>query len=643
LIPNHPVFSANKWKVVSPNNKIEFEISKAKKVLEYSVIFQKKNIINHSLIQFNLGKEGVFSQNLDFGKAKTQLVHNRYHLMVGKNSEIDEDCNELWVPILDKSNHIEIDLRIRVFNDGIGFRYEFPKQSGKLEIREERTEFNFTGNPKVLTLFRPNFTTSHEGIYSRLNLNSIKNDTLMDLPTLFEWDSTIYAGVSEANLVDYAGMYLIKKDGILVSELSPLPDSSGLKVKGDYPFLSPWRVIWLGNRVGSLIESNILTNLNEPLKIIDTSWIKPGKTSFPWWNGNVTPDTDFAPGNNFETNKYYIDFCAKAGIEYHSVVEYGLHEWYVSDGVYFQPGPHTDASKPVPGLDIQKICDYAQEKGVGIRFWVHWKALYPILDKAFDQYQKWGIKGLMVDFMDRDDQEMVRIQHEILVKAAAHHLHIQFHGAYKPTGIQRTYPNEFTREGTLNYENNKGSNIVDPDQDINIPFTRMLAGPTDYHLGGFRAIARDKFKVQYTAPLMLGTRTHMMAMYIVLENPLGMVCDYPNAYIGQPGFEYIQKLPTVWDETKVPGAKVGEWVAIARRKGNKWFLGAISNWNSRNIILPLDFLGEGKFKAHIYLDAPDADSNPNHLIEKDLIIDESKSLQLKMEKGGGIAIEFTRI
>jgi alpha-glucosidase len=198
-------------------------------------------------------------------------------------------------------------------------------------------------------------------------------------------------------------------------------------------------------------------------------------------------------------------------------VEYGLHQWYMDDGVGFQPGPHADVTTPVPGLDMQQICDYAKEKNVGIRFWIHWAALYPKLDTAFKLFEKWGIKGMMVDFMDRDDQEMVNIQEEILQKAAKHKLHIQFHGAYKPTGMHRTYPNEFTREGTLNYETNKWNETgLSPDHDLDIIFTRMLAGPADYHLGGFRAVKPEDYKTRYTRPLMIGTRCHMLAMYVVL-------------------------------------------------------------------------------------------------------------------------------
>lgn len=251
---------------------------------------------------------------------------------------------------------------------------------------------------------------------------------------------------------------------------------------------------------------------------------------------------------------------------------------------------------------------------------------------------------MMCDFMDRDDQEMVNMQTEILQKAAAHHLHIQFHGAYKPTGLSRTYPNEFTREGTLNYEVNKWDDKgLSPDHDIMIPFTRMLAGSTDYHLGGFRAVPQDKYVCQYTRPLMLGTRCHMLAMYVVLQNALGMVCDYPAAYEGQPGFEFIKAVPTVWDETKVLDAKVGEYIVIARRKGNDWYVGAITNHEGRSLTIPLNFLGAGTYASTVFADAPDDATLPNDLVKTQGTVNSSGTLPLHLAPaGGGMAAVFTK-
>jgi alpha-glucosidase len=286
---------------------------------------------------------------------------------------------------------------------------------------------------------------------------------------------------------------------------------------------------------------------------------------------------------------------------------------------------------------MKEVCDYAKSKGVGVRVWVHWAALYPKLDNAFAIFEKWGLSGMMVDFMDRDDQEMVNIQEEMLQKAAMHKLHIQFHGAYKPTGTQRTYPNEFTREGTLNYEVNKWGSIT-PDHDLDIVFTRLIAGSTDYHLGGFRAVPDSLFRIQYTRPLMLGTRCHMLAMYVVLENPLGMVCDFPAAYEGQPGFEFIKEVPTVWDETKVIDASLHNYIIVARRKGNDWYIGSINNHESRQLNINFDFLKEGKYTATVYKDANDID--PNHIMKEVKPIDKKTNLSIKLAAGGGMVIHI---
>ena len=611
----------------------------------YSISFRGKQLIQPSSIGLAF-ESGSFGLNTVLHSAEHREGFENYQLVTGKTKFVSSHYKEVLIHLEEvNSKFSRVDLRIRAFDDGIAFRYEFPIQANitSLSLTDEKTTCIFSDDPMVKTLFLPSYTTSHEGLYSTLPWSLIKEDTLMDMPTLFEFPGKIYMAITEAALLDYAGMYLTKHEGKILSKLSPLPRQDPLKVIAKLPHHSPWRVFMISDRIGSLIESNILTNLNDSCKIANLSWLKPGKTTFPWWNGNVTPDTSFAPGNNFETNKYYIDFCARNGIEYHSVVEYGLHEWYTNDGGGFVPGPHVDVTKPVPGLDMKEICDYANSLGVGIRVWVYWSALYKDLDNALAQFEKWGLKGMMVDFMDRDDQEMVNIQTEILEKAAAHHLHIQFHGAYKPTGLSRTFPNEFTREGTLNYETNKWNEEgLSPDHDVNIPFTRMLAGSTDYHLGGFRAVPKSKFKVQYTRPLMLGTRCHMLAMYVVLENTLGMVCDYPRAYEGEPGFEFIREIPTIWDETKVLDAKPGEYILIARKKNSVWYLGSITNHDGRDLKVDLNFLGEGNFTAEIYSDATDVAKDPNHLVKQTRSISKSDLINLHLSPGGGSAIRIIK-
>jgi alpha-glucosidase len=629
----------------SPDGNIEFRFSLAHGDPKYEVSFKKNLLILASELGLHFREVELIHQLKLIEKPKFSEGIESYELPVGKNRIVREQYKEAEISLTSIAvPGRKLIIRVRAFNDGLAFRYELPAQPGwdSFELVEEHTSFRLATNPTVHALFLPNYTSSHEGEYTTSAWDKLKEDSLMDMPALLEFPGHIFMGITEAALLDYAGMYLMKEKDKLRCRLSPLPGQDLIKVRAKLPHQSPWRVLLLSDRIGSLIESNLLTNLSPPCAIRDLSWLRPGKTTFPWWNGNVVPDTINAPGNNFVTQQYYIDFCARNGIDYHSVVEYGLHQWYVDDGIPFSPGPHADVTRAVPGLDMKEVCDYAKSKGVGIRVWVHFFALYPKLDTAFALFEKWGISGMMVDFMDRDDQDMVNMQTEILQKAAAHHLHIQFHGAYKPTGLSRTYPNEFTREGTLNYESNKWSKRVTPDHDIQFPFTRMLAGSTDYHLGGFRFVTDSAFIVQYTRPLIISTRSHMLGMYVVLENYLGMVCDYPAAYEGQSGFDFICQVPTIWDQTKVLDAKVGEYILIARKKNDQWWLGAINNHQPRSISFSLKFLDPGQYEMTMYRDAPDADVNPNHLIKEIMTVDSGQTLQINMSVGGGAAFHFKK-
>ncbi len=633
-------------KLSSPDGNLAFSFQLVNKSPQYSVSYKKKDLISNSSLSLAFEGAGEFRKNIKIDNPVITDKEEKYELVVGKTKSADDAYREAIIPLEETvAPFRHVNVVARVFNDGIAFRYEIPlqKEWTSYALTDEHTEFALTGNPVVHALLFPNYTSSHENEYTILPLQQIAADTLMDMPALFEFPGKIYMAITEAALLDYAGMYLIRHNNRLRGTLSPLPGQTSIKVKATLPHNSPWRVMLISDRIGTLIESNILTSLNAPCKIKDVSWIQPGKTTFPWWNGNVVPDTINAPGNNFVTNKYYIDFCARNNIEYHSVVEYGLHEWYVNDGAGFQPGPHADPAKAVPGLDMKEVCDYAKSVGVHVRVWVHWAALYPKLDSAFAQFERWGLSGMMIDFMDRDDQLMVNMQTEMLEKAAAHHLHVQFHGAYKPTGLSRTYPNEFTREGTLNYECNKWGRRMSPDHDINFPFTRMLAGATDFHLGGFRAVPDSLFVVQYTRPLSRGTRCHMLGMYVVLESYLGMVCDYPEAYEGQPGFDFLKQVPTVWDETRVVNAEVDNFITIARRHNNDWFMGSINNHEERRLRVGFDFLADGDYEAEIYTDAPDADIYPNKLVKEIRKITNKDSFIFTLKKGGGEVMRIRKL
>jgi len=628
--------------VKSPDGEIEFQFELKKNAPYYKVKFGNQLLIDESPLGL-VFKDAELQKNLKLGKPEYNEVDTTYKLVVGKTSEARDHHNEMILPFTGKDQK-KFNIVVRVFNDGVGFRYEFPEQDWKsYELVDEKTSFNIAGNPTVYSMFWGSYDTSHEALYHIMPFKEIPKDTLMDMPGMFNFSDKAYLSITEANLRDYAGMYLKKKDGYLETQLSPLPGQDEIKVKAELPHHTPWRVILIGDRVGTLIESNIITSLNEPSKIDDTSWIKPGKTSFHWWNGDIVPDTTFAPGINFKTNKYYIDFCAKHNIPYHAVIGYGGIAWYKSDASGFSViGPNTDLTKPVASLEMQRICDYAKEKGVSINVWVHWEALYPQLEEAFAQFEKWGIKGLMVDFINRDDQEMVNIMEEILESAARHKLYIQFHGSFKSTGLHRTYPNELTREGTYNYEQNKWrKKPISPEHDLNVVFTRMLAGSSDYHLGGFRAVLPENFKIQYTRPLMTGTRSHMMAMYVVLESYLSMVADYPEAYEGEPGFDFVSEVPTIWDETVVPEAKLESHVVIARRKGDNWYVGSLNNSEKKSVSFTFDFLKKGQsYQATIYSDDAKTNSNPNHIKIEEKTFQKGDKFEFQMASGGGLVIKL---
>ena len=387
------LIAQNIVRLKSPDGRIDFSLKANEDVPVYSIAFKKKPLIENSSLNLDLEEGRMLRQAFISQAPIRKEVNENYKLIVGKASIVNNHYRQAIISLQDKLNkNYKINVEVRVFNDGVAFRYSLPKQDDRssFTLLNEKTQFRFTADPVVKLLLLPNFTTSHEGLYTSAPLSEIKEDTLIDMPALFQFPNKTYMAITEAALLDNAGMYLIKRNGVLQCQLSPLPGQEKIKVKAKLPHHSPWRVLLISDRLGALIESNIITSLNAPSSIEDISWIKPGTSTFPWWNGTVIPDT-VKGGNNFETNKYYIDFCATNNIRYHTVVEFGGHEWYTNDGEGYQPGKNFDITKPVAGLDMKQICDYGKKKGVGIRVWTHWKALYPKLDEAFALFENWGL------------------------------------------------------------------------------------------------------------------------------------------------------------------------------------------------------------------------------------------------------------
>ena len=629
-------------RVSSPSGKITIEVKVQSKRPVYSISYAGKTVIAPSEVGFDFAEE-YFGEGVAMGKVSRRKVNDDYNLPVGKTSHVHAVSNEMTVPLVEKTGlKRRVNMVVRAFDDAVAFRYEFPEGNNQLAIKNEVLDINPAGDPMFTALPLPAFINTHEGRYTIGKIAALEEGKIMDMPITMEFPGHIIMSVTEANLRDYSGMYLVRKGNKLTSRLSPRMDHPELSVIANRPHKTPWRVFFVSNKAGDIIASNVLTTLCDPCTAEDLSWLKPGKTTFPWWNDTCVPDTTFQAGNNFLTAKYYIDFAADSGLDYHSVYGYGDMPWYFDDGPSFGwAGPNADLTRPVGQLDFPAVCRYAHHRGVDIHVWLNWRALYKDIDRVFDKFNEWGVKGMMVDFMDRDDQEMILIQEDILRKAMEHKLFIQFHGASKPSGLVRTYPNEFTREGTLNYEVYKWDGLtLGPDHDISMPFTRMVAGAADYHLGGFRAVTTEEYKPRFHRPLVTCTRAHMLGMYIVLESYLQMVCDDPEAYRNQPGFKFLCGIPTNWDETVVPAAEVNKYAVIARRHGKDWFIGAINNSEARTLEIPLDFLGNGIFTAEICSDAPDSAENPNHILESSMDV-QGGTLTISLASGGGFAAKIS--
>lgn len=604
----------------------------------FAVARSGRTVIEPSALKISLAQSGPLAEGCQLLSAQEDRLDDTFTLPWGKSRLVRNHCSRASLQFKSGAG-ILWDLELRAYDDGVALRYGLPEQDGLRDfvLEAEATEFRLAGNPSVLFSTVPNFTTPHERPFEHRTYSELPNKTLIDMPLLAVWPGGLSAALTEARIRDFPGMYLERAadstSTVLQARLSPLPSRPEACAVGRTPHWSPWRVILLADAAGRHLESNLLLCLNDPPRG-DFSWVQPGKTTWHWWNGTAEQGLPFQSGMNFETHKRYIDFCARHGITYHAVVA-DDRPWYKQSLVSFGPGPDTDILTPRPELELPKILEYAKQRGVQIRLWVHWRPLNEHLEEAFTRYEQWGIAGLMVDFLDRDDQEMVQFCERVLESAARHKLHIQFHGSYKPSGEQRTYPNLVNREGVLNLEYLKWCAECTPQHNVDVAYTRVLAGPTDYHLGGFRSVSPAQFKPQNLNPTVLGTRCHHLAMYVVYENPMPMVCDSPSAYEGQPSFEFIEGVPTTWDETRFLAGEAGQFVVVARRKDATWYLGGMTNDTSREIVLPLDMLGTGEYDAKVFVDGSMSQDKPNEIRIERRTVTTGQSLKVAMASGGG--------
>lgn len=621
---------AKDYKVSSPDGKIFLSVNVGADI-KWSATIDGKEVINSSKIAMILDNCKVLGENEKVRKVKISPLNETVKPVVAnKRSEITNNCN-----ILEISFSSGFSLQFRAYNDGVAYRFEtFLKDD--IIVKNEVSDYIFPSGAHSFYPLETSFMSHNERTFIYSSLDTITSKHLASLPTLFQVNG-INVLVTESDIEDYPGMWLLGAgSGKISATWSKYPETEKLnrdrdlfvtstrnyiaKTRGTRTF--PWRAFVIARNDIKLLESDLVFNLAAPNKIEDTKWIKPGHVAWDWWNANNIYGVDFRAGINNDTYKYYIDFASKNGIEY-IILDEG---WYTLGNVVEQ----------IPGIDVQELCKYAESKHVGVILWVVWKGFWDKIDEAVVLYEKWGVKGVKVDFMQRDDQKIVNFYLEAAKKTAAHHLLIDFHGAYKPDGLGRTWPNALTREGVKGMENNKWSKDINPDHDVTLPFTRMVAGPMDYTPGAMINMDQTNFTPQFTRPESQGTRAHQVALYVIYESPLQMLSDSPSNYIKeQETTDFIVKIPVVWDDVIGLDGKVGDYILLARRSGKEWFVGALTDWTNRDLELDLSFLPAGEYNMDIFQDGINADRYSGDYKHLKTSVKQGDKVKIHMAPGGG--------
>jgi alpha-glucosidase len=634
--------TAKTYQVKSPDGKIAINISAGESV-NWSVKHETTDVLLPSEISISLDNGIVLGKSVTAKKAFTTTVNETISTPIYKKDAVQDNCNQLT--LIFKGDY---GLIFRAYNDGVAYRW-FTQKKDSITISNEEANFNFKDDDKVLLPFvndyrnKDKFNTSFESHYDNLNISAIKKDTLAFLPVLVDVGNPIKAVILEADLQQYPGMYLTPGEGNNLHGVFakvPTEESRGgynsinyvVEKRADYIAKTsgtrsfPWRVVVISTEDKQLADNDMMQRLAEPSRLTDISWIKPGKVAWDWWNDWNISHVDFKTGINVPTYKYYIDFAAANKLEY----------------IIIDEGWSDDHDLNISKLDVQAIVDYGKQKNVGVILWSTWYAITRAPDALFAKFAQMGIKGFKIDFIDRDDQRATSSLYELAQLAANHHLLVDYHGMYKPSGLQRTYPNVINCEGVKGLENMKWGVDNQPGYDVSIPYIRMMSGSMDYTPGGMRNATKAAFRPVNSNPMTQGTRSHQLAMYTIFEAPLQMLSDNPTIYMReQESTDFIASIPTTFDQTVALDGKVGEFVSIARRKGNTWYAGVMTNWNPREITMDLSFLGNGSYKAIIFEDGVNANHDATDYTRKVITVTAKDKLTIKMASGGGWAATFS--
>lgn len=510
----------------------------------------------------------------------------------------------------------------RAYDDGVAFRFLLP-EGQKVELKGEKTALLFPNDPKCEVT---EYSSSHENSWLDRKVSQLDRSKLYDFLMLCASGSgRTHFAVTQSDFTSYAGAALKPIDGGVEVRVTPRVDRKDVAVVSPSGLKSAWRVVMMADRAGELIESHLIGNL-APQAQGDFSWVRPGLAAWDWWSG---PTAGEKP--TMERFRRFIDFAAQSGFRYF-LIDAG---WPLNATPCCDADPKTDITRPNPTIDMQGLVKYAADKGVGLLLWAHWKHVDPRMEEVLDTYQRWGIKGVKVDFMERDDQQMVEFYDRLARETAKRHLLLDMHGAFHPMGLARTYPNYITQEGVMGLEYDKFPwGKVTPGHNVKLAYTRMLLGPMDYTPGGFRNSAPETYVQSEVMPMTRTTRGQVLAHYVVYESPLQMVSDDPSAYENATGFDFIKQVPAAWDETRFLDGEPDSHIVLARRSGKIWYVGAMTNEHDRVVEIPLSFLPVGSFQATVWQDG----AQPNDVERLINPVTRRDRLTIKLARGGGAAI-----
>ena len=632
--------------VVSPDGTLKASIVVGDEIT-YSISKNGDEILAPSEISMKFSDGTSFNAD-GYRKMLRQTVDNMLTSPLYRKSDISEKYNELALTFK------TFKLIFRAYDSGVAYRFQSLKK-GEYQVVEETSEFAFPADWNAwIPYVNPNkkgrsqFFNSFENTYQYATLSSWERERYAFLPLMVETPDGYKVNIMESDLLNYPGMYLSNADCDTVMEavFAPYPKTveqgghnmlqSIVTETEDYiakctgPTSFPWRIISVSSHDKEMLDNDLVWLLGTPADpSVDWSWIKPGKVAWEWWNNWNITGVDFKAGVNNDTYKYYIDFASRNGIEY-IILDEG---WAVN--------LKADLFQVIPEINLPELVAYASERNVGLVLWAGYWAFEKDMERVCEHYSKMGIKGWKVDFMDRDDQYMVDFYHRCAQTAAKYNMFLDMHGGFEPSGLSRTYPNVLNYEGVYGLENMKWYKGHDQvTYDVTIPFIRMAAGPMDYTQGAMLNAGKKAFS-NNSEPMSQGTRCRQLGMYVVYESPFNMLCDTPIHYEReQECTDFIAAVPTVWDETVALDGKVGDYVVIARRKGDEWYVGGLTGWNVHKVEIDLGFLGEGSWTVELFSDGVNVERNAKDY--RKTVFTAEKTMTVEMAPGGGFAARIRK-